>query len=89
MDIVILLNIFLGSVLCLSSVYYYLKIRTWIALASALVGGWIAITYLSRVYLVPEYISHGFWGVWMVRPAFTLTLILMSAKAVAGYRRVR
>ena len=89
MDIVILLNIGLGSILCLASIYYYWRVRTWIALASAIVGGGIALTYIARIFWVPVPIPHGEWGEHMVRPAFTGTLILMAAKAVAGFKRIR
>ena len=89
MDIVILLNIVLGGILALASLYYYWRIRTWIALGSFFVGAWIALTYITRIFWVPEPINHADWGAWMVRPAFTMTLILMTAKAVAGYKRIR
>ena len=86
---VILLNIVLGGILSLASLYYYWRVRTWIALASAFVGGWISLTYIARIFWVPVPIDHGAWGSWMVRPAFTGVLILMTAKAVAGFKRVR
>lgn len=89
MDIVILLNIALGGILALASLYYYWRVRTWIALASFIVGAWISLTYITRIFWVPDPIDHGVWGNYMVRPAFTVTLILMTAKAVAGYKRVR
>ena len=89
MDIVILLNIVLGCILALASLYYYWRVRTWIALASCFVGVWISLTYITRIFWVPIPIDHGTWGNWMVRPAFTITLILMTAKAVAGFKRVR
>lgn len=90
MNLVVWTNIALGFILAISSAYYKRKVGgSWRTTGACLVGIWISFTYLARVFLVPEFISHGFWGNWMVRPAFTLILILMTAKAVYAVKRAK
>lgn len=92
MDMVVVLNAGLGLLLAGASLYYCKTLgykTNWRVTGAIVVGFWIAFVYLARLFLVPDVISHGVWGVWLVRPAFTFILILMTAKAVASAKRVK
>ena len=89
LEVINLLNIILGIVLVIMSLYYYFCVGGWLPLATAILGAWIAGIYVFRCVGIPSIISHQQFGLYVVRPAFTLTLILMTAKAVAGVARIR
>jgi len=91
MDIVVWLNVLLGLLLTVASLYYCRRLgqSNWRSVGAIVVGCWVTVAYLIRLFFVPELMSHGVWGNWMVRPAFTFILIIMTAKAVASAKRVK
>lgn len=90
--IIVVTNAMLGILLAVASLYYCRQLgykANWRVTGAVAVGLWVAFVYLTRLFLVPDVISHGVWGNWLVRPAFTFILILMTAKAVASAKRVK
>lgn len=90
--LLVVTNVALGLLLAVASLYYCRRLgykSNWRVSGAIVVGLWVALVYLTRLFLVPEVISHGVWGNWLVRPSFTFILILMTAKAVASAKRVK
>jgi hypothetical protein len=87
LDLWILINIGLGILSSVCGFAYHRRVGGWMSLYGALLAAWIAVLYIIRAFFVPSLVTHGVWGEWLLRPTFTAMLVLLTAKAVAGYKR--
>jgi hypothetical protein len=83
-----ILNISLGLIVGIASLVYWHTVKSWIVMAYAIVGFYIAGIYAFMVFMPAEYWHYDAWAEMWVRPGFTYLLLVMAFDKVAGVIRI-